>query len=227
MVDIWLLIPIGPRLNYVDSVVRNSQLAPDRIIIVKDKQTRNIDKAINLERQNELNIQLWWQIGIEYAEKRGARYVAILSDDVRIIPGQLQIMLQELIQSKVAMISSKVSKKYGWGHAFIIDLKSGLRPDTRFSWYYGDYDLKYQAKKKGGYLVSTQEIEHLEPGKITKKSKDLEWIAIEDRKKFRRKYPIKTSLVWALNSLIAFGNLFRWNPFRLIVKLVDKFESLN
>jgi len=156
--ELWLIIPVGSRLKYIDNVVRDSQLTPDKIIIVKDKHTRNISGAINLERPNILNIQIWWQIGIDYAEVQGAQYVAILSDDVKILPGQLQRMLQELVQSKVAMISSKVSSKYGWGHAFIIDLKSGLRPDTRFSWYYGDYDLKYQAQRKGGFRTSTQEI---------------------------------------------------------------------
>lgn len=209
--ELWLIIPVGPRLKYIDNVVKDSQLTPDRIIIVKDKQTRNISGAINLERPNILNIQIWWQIGIDYAEEKGAQYVAILSDDVKILPGQLQKMLQELVQSKVAMISSKVSSKYGWGHAFIIDLKSGLRPDTRFSWYYGDYDLKYQAQRKGGFRTSTQEIEHLEPGNITRECKDLEEIVIKDLEKFKKKYPIKTLLVWIHNVIMGRGNKVRKN----------------
>lgn len=204
--DFWLVIPVGPRLEYIDAVIKDSKLGANRIVIVKDPSTKKIEGAINVERPNILNIQIWWQIGIEYAAKQGARYVAILSDDVKLWPGQLEIMLNELINSKAVMISSRISKKYGWGHAFIIDLKSGIRPDPRFRWYYGDYDLKYQAQRKGGFITSSQEIDHLEPGKLVLKSKELELMTLQDRKQFKRKYPIKSFIVCILNNLIRFRN---------------------
>jgi hypothetical protein len=195
--DLWLVIPIGPRIRYIDAVISNSLLDPSKIVIVKDKQTRIIDKAVNIERPNILNIQVWWQIGIEFVEKKGGRYVAILSDDIELLPGQLQTMHQELINNKVAMISSKISGKYGWGHAFIIDLASGIRPDSRFTWYFGDYDLKYQAKRHGGFMFGSQEIVHLEAGNLTQESPDLREVIIHDRKLFGRKYPFKWTMVRA------------------------------
>lgn len=193
--DLWLVIPIGPRIGYIDKVISNSLLDRSKIIIVKDKETRMIEKAINIERPKILNIQMWWQIGIEFVEKKGGRYVAILSDDIELLPGQLQTMHQELINNKVAMISSKVSGKYGWGHAFIIDLASGIRPDCRFTWYFGDYDLKYQAKRHGGFMFGSQEIVHLEAGNLTQESPDLLEVIIQDRKLFGRKYPFKWTMV--------------------------------
>lgn len=216
---------MGPRLDYIDNLIKDCQQEANRIIVVRDVRTRKIEKSINLVRPNILNIQMWWKIGIDYAEDRGARYVAILSDDVKLSSGQLGIMLNELIQSKVVMISSRVNNKYGWGHAFILDITSGIRPDERFRWYYGDYDLKYQAQRKGGYATSSQEIEHLEPGILTQKSDELEFLARQDRKKFRRKYPLKSSLVSILNVLFRLGKLFRRNPTILIIRLIDRIQS--
>lgn len=224
--DLWIVIPVGPRLHYIDDVVRNSQIASDKIIIVKDKQTQRINGAVNLDRPDQLNIQIWWNIGIDFAESQGARYVAILSDDVKLIHGQLQGMLLELIQSNVAMISSKINKKYGWGHAFIIDLQSGIRPDNRFNWYYGDYDLKYQAQRRGGFKTSSQEIIHLEPGKLTNKDSELKKLALQDKKVFMKKYPVKSFLVWMFSRILRAGNRLRINPLVLIRKFVDKIKRI-
>lgn len=206
--NLWVVIPVGPRLIYIDEVIANLGLPQERVIVVKERFTRDIHGATNLHRPDVLNIQLWWRIGIDFAKHKGARWVAILSDDIKINPNQLNIMLEELKTQNASMIASRTSKKYGWGHAFILDVESGNLPDTRFCWYFGDWDLKYQAQRKRGFITSSQEIEHLLPGDLTRNSSDFQEIIIRDRLMFRRKYPFKTTCVWVLNKVIKASSLF-------------------
>lgn len=190
---------MGRRTKYISKLIENSGIAKNRFVIVKNKQTKSFGGVINIDQPDIFNIQLWWQIGISHVEQEGGRFVAIISDDVELKTNQLRVMLQELLDWKVAMVSSKVSRKYGWGHAFILDLQSGIRPDTRLKWYYGDYDLKYQAKRKGGFKTSTQEIVHLEPGTNTKNHIFLSKLIEDDKRIFREKYPIRFFLVTIYN----------------------------
>jgi len=200
--DLWLIIPVGRRTKYVDNLIKNSGVCKHQIVIVKNRLTPTFSGVVNIDQPEILNIQLWWQIGIAYVEQEGGRFVAIVNDDVDLKSDQLTKMLHELLEWKVAMVASKVSKKYGWGHAFLIDLSKGVRPDTRFRWYYGDYDLKYQAKRRGGFKMSTQEIVHLEPGNNTKNYEFLNTLTENDRRAFKYKYPIRFFLVTCFNVYI-------------------------
>ena len=126
--------------------------------------------------------------------------VAVLNDDISIPPGSLQVLAKELNRSGATIASpSRPPKRDGvyrrplvpyeprlWGCYWILDVSSGLLPDTGYSWWFGDNDLDIRARREySGVLNFNVPYEHFFPGEGTGKSQELQKLVEEDTLRFQ------------------------------------------
>jgi len=149
------------------------------------------------------NIQRWWARGIAEAERRGATSVAVVNDDVRLVPSTLITLANELSQTGAAIASPsrlpfhdgvhmRLSLPYERrlsGCLWVLRLDSDLRPDQRYTWWYGDDDLDIRARRQfGGVVLAAVEFEHLHEGRATATSPVLQAMSAQDAQTFERQY---------------------------------------
>lgn len=186
--NIWMTIPTGTRREYLADIIKESQLSPERIVIVHTVESEPIPEVHNIWDLNEINIHRWWNKGIDYAVERGAEYVAVLNDDLRLKDNPI---------NKIASAMNKSGHSLGipypftgaiCGYCFVINVKDKIRPDERFRWWYGDNDLYIQAEKKNGILPVIVKIKHIEPNKLTSNSPSLMKLTEQDKIEFETKW---------------------------------------
>ena len=156
-----------------------------------------------LEDFGPRNIQRWWNAGIQEASSRGATAVAVVNDDIMLSPETLGTLHAELVESGAAIASpTRLEFRPGlhrrpllpyaprlWGSLWVLRLDSGLRPDNRYVWWYGDNDLDIRARKShGGVVLVPVEYKHLHPGEGTAASPELQQQTGRDAQRFERQY---------------------------------------
>jgi hypothetical protein len=83
--DLWLVVPTANRFNYLSEIFKNSLISEQNIVLVRTSDGPIFGEVNNIfVKSKEINIQKWWNLGIKYAEQRGAKLVAVLNDDVYI-----------------------------------------------------------------------------------------------------------------------------------------------
>lgn len=199
--EIWLVIPTADRHQYLNKIFHSSTVPPSQRLVVRTKPGIEISGCINLWYTGNLNIHSWWNFGISEAVARGARYVAVLNDDVEIEIGGLDRILAQM-KIEHSILGLPVSKgEAGWGHCWIIDTAFPIRPDQRFSWWCGDHDLEIQASRKGSVTYFPIKSKNLHANELTLASVEIQKLVKQDLRKFRRKYPLLAlsefcELVW-------------------------------
>ena len=188
--DLFVCIPTDQFTSKLNLMLKKLDKSKFKIVIIKTKVFIDYQDAVNLECISGIpNIYSWWNRGIEFVLSQDGRYVAILNDDIEFSQDQLGKMLNELRLSNAILCHSRNSNGGRWGHAFILDLKYGVKPDDKFTWWYGDDDLKIRAKKRGKVIESSVEIKHLTPNLRTSNSELLQLLAKQDEKLFYQRYP--------------------------------------
>ena len=82
---LWLVIPTATRRQYIPDIIIESGIDRNHIVIVHTVNDNEPYYDVNnIYDTGEINIHRWWNKGIDFALGRGARYVAVLNDDVRI-----------------------------------------------------------------------------------------------------------------------------------------------
>ena len=188
----WLIIPTAIRHEYLKDIFEASQIPPNRRILIRTVAGPDFPDAMNVQVLNNFNIQHWWNIGIEHAAKQGAKFVAILNDDTKISAGDLEMLLRLMINENTDLSYADPSFTGGWGHCFIIRVDSLVRPDERFVWWCGDYDLEMQAKKGRGVSIAPITIPNLHANELTSNDPKFKAVIAGDISRFRRKYPMYT-----------------------------------
>jgi hypothetical protein len=180
--DLWVVIPIGSREKYVPKILSSLNVFKDRIVFVNNVPGYKKFKGVHhLEDFGEINIYRWWNKGIDFAEKNGARYVAILNDDLEFDEEFLPSLFNFLVTNKLAIADTDKSDN-GGGAAWMMDLYYGMRLDERFRWWYGDTELFDRAKNMNGFKRFIPEnFKHFHPnGNLLENSK-LQDLVIADR----------------------------------------------
>ena len=187
--NIWLTIPTGTRRDYLADIIKDSGIPPERIVIVHTVESEPIPEVNNIWDLGEINIQRWWNKGIDYAKENGAEYVAVLNDDVKIYNKfALTHLASACKEEKTSM--AILGQGSNSGHCFVLNVKDPIRPDERMRWWYGDNDLYLQAKMANGLIeVSGLGIEHIEPNKLTSENSELMKLAEQDRIEFEKTWP--------------------------------------
>ena len=191
--DLWLVIPTANRFQYLEDIFNTSNIAPEKRIIIRTASGVDLSDCVNLYELNIFNIHHWWNLGIEYVKNHGGRYVAVLNDDVALKSGVLQELLC-VMKSEGSALALPVEKgDAAWGHCWVLDINSGIKPDERFTWWCGDRDLEIQAKRSWGISYKPLPTLNIHANELTASSKELEQITKVDIRSFYRKYPIRSA----------------------------------
>ena len=187
--DLWLVIPTGERDKYLAQIFRNSLIPMNQIVLIRTKPGKQIDGVQNIfVKSDEINIQKWWNTGIAFAEEHGAKFVAVLNDDVAISPGSLQAIAFDVEEKDVPLGFPFPHSGQLAGYCWVLNLKFPVRPDERFKWWYGDNDLQMQAQLISKYIYVSSSVEHLEANKLTSSDTLLSSLGEQDHLEFVKKW---------------------------------------
>jgi hypothetical protein len=186
--DIWLTIPTGTRRQYLADIINESQISPEKIVIVHTVESEPIEGVNNVWDLDPVNIHRWWNRGIDIARTFGADYIAVLNDDLRLKNNPI---------NKIAYGMKKLDAVLGYplpysghipGYCWVLDIKSNIRADENFRWWYGDDDIRMKAKEIGEVVYIPAEVEHLHGNHLTSINEDLMKLTIADKEYFEKKW---------------------------------------
>jgi hypothetical protein len=137
-------------------------IGPDRVVLVHtDLKSPDVDGCLNVHYEGPVNIQAWWQVGIEAA---GTRYVALINDDVVAPSDCVPALVSACVETGSALAHPNALEGGPKGWLFVIDTTQ-VAPDTGFQWWCGDDDLFQQARHNGGIVsVPVYGVRHLDLG---------------------------------------------------------------
>jgi len=198
---LFMTIPTaGTRHDLLTKLVEDSGLPRDRIVIVSTRSGIRVPEGcLVVEDLGSVNIHRWWNAGIDAAVERGATAVAVSNDDVAIRSSTLPALYEALRTSGATIASpSRQGLRRGlhrrrlvpysavlWGCLWMVDPQAGLRPDTRYSWWYGDNDLDIRARRDFSGIVSVDcYFRHELPGEHTGVSDELRQLAEVDQRTY-------------------------------------------
>jgi hypothetical protein len=199
---LFLTIPTaGSHPDLLSKLIANSQLPPEQIVIIQTRLGVELPADVVVIKDfDPPNIQRWWKTGIQESASRGASIVAVLNDDISIPVGSLQILAKELESSGATIASPSRPPKQDrvyrrqlvpyeprlWGCYWLLDVSSGLLPDTDYSWWFGDNDLDIRARRDyAGVLNFDVPYEHYFPGEGTGRSPELQKLVEQDTRRFQ------------------------------------------
>jgi hypothetical protein len=186
--DIWLTIPTGTRRQYLADIINESQISPEKIVIVHTVESEPIEGVNNIWDLDPVNIHRWWNRGIDVARTFGADYIAVLNDDLRLKNNPI---------NKIAYGMKKLDAVLGYplpytghlpGYCWVLDIKSNIRADETFRWWYGDDDIRMKAKEIGEVVYIPAEVEHLHGNHLTSINEDLIKLTVADKEYFEKKW---------------------------------------
>lgn len=181
---LFMTIPTaGARPELLRNLIRDCGLPLDRVVIVRTRPGVALPEGVVcIDDFESPNIQRWWTLGICKAVELGASAVAVLNDDVRVSPETLPSLHSKLLETKAAIASPRrpefpLGLHKGWlipyeprlwGSLWVLRVDSGLMPDQRYVWWYGDNDLDIRARRdSGGVVLVDVEYEHMHPSEGT------------------------------------------------------------
>lgn len=202
---LFLTIPTaGARPELLANLVRDCGLPREQIVLVATTPGVVLPAGVvRLDDHGPRNIQRWWARGITEAEVRGATTVAVVNDDISLNRDTLTTLEDAIVRTGAAIASpSRPPFKNGlhkrplvpykprmWGSLWVLRLDSGLRPDERYVWWYGDNDLDIRARRHhGGVVLEEVEFDHLHPGEGTAKAPELQAQSDRDAQLFETQY---------------------------------------
>ena len=189
--DLWMVIPTATRREYIPDIIEQSGIDKDRIVIVHTKNDNEPYYEVNnIYDTGEINIQRWWNKGIDFVTSKGGRYVAILNDDVKLAGNPLNTITTVMKETGAGLGYPYPFQGWVCGYCFIIDLATDVRPDERYRWWYGDRDIDLQARKQGGVVHVPAMVRHVEGNILTTQNKELQELAKIDEDLFFEKWTI-------------------------------------
>lgn len=201
----WLVVPtLGNREEALAPLIRDADIPA---VEVRTERTRRAphahdDREVIPSSYGAMNIQRWWNEGIEFAVRRGADVVVLCNDDVAAAPGALLQLAAHIEAGEAsspmlvwpqddAHAAGRVTSISGY--CFALD-PARIRPDEAFSWWYGDNDLELRARAMmmatgvGGALgVRGLDITHLRTDFAY--DRPVQHLIDADRALFTRRYP--------------------------------------
>jgi hypothetical protein len=180
--SLWLTIPVGERRNYLEDIIKESNIPPERIVIVNTFDNTPTPYVHNIYDHGEINIHRWWNKGIHFARHRGAKYVAVLNDDLVLSNDPLNA-ITKVMEDTGATLGYPVPHNGNiCGYCFVLNLDHGILPNESYRWWYGDNDLWDQAKRLGGTVGALANVNHLHGNELTSNNIKLMALANEDKK---------------------------------------------
>lgn len=198
---LFMTVPTaGAHPELLEGLIRDCGLPMEQIVVIETRPgVRLPEGVVRIECFGPPQIQHWWTLGIDEAERRGATAVAVLNDDIRLSGATLPALAQALRETGAAIASpSRPGVRDGlhkglrlpyeprlWGSIWVLDLATKMRPNPRYVWWYGDNDLDIRARKEhGGVVLVPVAYEHVHPSTATFKSPELLALGEKDGVRF-------------------------------------------
>ena len=202
---LFMTVPTsGNRSHLLENLVRDSGLPPDRVIVVTTRSNAQVPSGVvSISDAGPLNIHRWWNRGIDEAIRRGATAVAVVNDDVAIDEKTFSVLENALLSTGAAIASPSRPPFHDglhkrrlipyeprlWGSLWVLRVDSGLRPDERYGWWFGDNDLDIRARRNhGGIVLCDVTFTHLHPSEQTGTDPQLRKQTEIDAQTFERQY---------------------------------------
>jgi len=182
--NLWLTIPTGNRSQYLEDIINNSGIPRERIVIVHTVESESIDGVHNLWDLGEINIHRWWNRGIKFAKEHGAKYVAVLNDDLVLEDNPLNAIANAMEETKSAIGFPYPHTGHICGYCYILNVETDLMPDESYRWWFGDNDLYLRSRKLGGSVGVLAKVRHLHGNELTSINHKLLAQTEEDKKLF-------------------------------------------
>ena len=185
--NIWVTVPIGERHSYIPGLLAGMQDFLGRIVFVNNHRRYTTFPGVHhVEDFGPINIYRWWNVGINYAQRDGAEYVAVLNDDLEFDAGFLPAMHRFMVKHDLA-IADLMNSGNGGGAAWMMDLRYGLRLDERYRWWYGDTDLFKRAAEMNKYAkFDYPGVTHLNPNGHLMADRQLQELVNADSELYRQ-----------------------------------------
>lgn len=191
--NLWAVIPSRDRPEMLQSLI--DRLVADGVhVVVVDTgyplgtTWRNVYTL--RDATEPPNISRWWNAGldlVEHMENGREHTVALLNDDLVVPPGFMQTLAQALADTGAAAAYPDQHGMRGQGqyilhdvpipislyrrmtgYAFALRGSAGIRADETLQWWYGDDDIDWTARQRGGsVLVGGLTVQHLQPNSTT------------------------------------------------------------
>lgn len=184
--NIWLTIPTGTRRQYLADIIKESQISPEKIVIVHTVESEPIEGVNNVWDLDPVNIHRWWNRGIDIARTFGADYIAVLNDDLRLKNNPINKIANKMKDTK-SVLGYPVPN-IGIGYCWVLDIKTNIRADETFRWWYGDDDIRLKAMELGEIIYVPAEVEHLHPNHLTSTNEELMELTKADQTYFEEKW---------------------------------------
>ena len=184
--DIWLTIPSGDRRQYLPDIIKESQIPLNKIVIVHTVESEPIEGVNNIWDLEPVNIHRWWNHGIDMAKESNADYIAVLNDDLILKNNPINKIADRMSNTK-SVIGYPVPN-IGIGYCWVLDLKSNLRADENYRWWYGDDDIRLRALEIGEVIHVPTEVNHLHPNQLTTNNPHLMELTKADEEYFKTKW---------------------------------------
>jgi hypothetical protein len=203
--DVFVTIPTaGSHPDLLRQIVDDCGVPRDRIVLVRTKPgVRLVEGCEIVDDFGAPNIQRWWNSGIDVAVARGAAAIAVINDDISLSKETLRLLHAEMSRTGATVATpTRPGVQAGLhkgplipykpvllGCLWLLDLRSGLRPNEEFVWYFGDVDLDIRARQDHAGVVSADvEFHHHFPGVGTGLSTFLLEKTVADERLFEAKY---------------------------------------
>ena len=192
----------GDNPEILENIVNDSGLPPDQFVIVRTRKDAPVPEGVNvMDDFGSINIQRWWNTGIQSCVERGAQNVVVANDDIEIDKETFGTLSSALHANKATLACPGSAEEHKnsplpamrklVGSLWVVNPNHGLFPDERYRWYYGDDDLDIRARRKfNGIVLTDVHYIHLTPGASTTSSPELLELLSSDLATFRRQYPI-------------------------------------
>ena len=199
--SIAIVVPTtGEHSGALENLVQASGLQPKDFIFVRTRDDGLVPAgATCIDDFGPVNIQRWWNRGLDAAESTGSKYVVFANDDVT-ISGQTIPDLVSAVEASGASIASPGAKDklfrarfpFKWqldGALWLMVIEHGFRLDENFVWWMGDRDIEERVRRWGYGIITVRTEYWHEPGHQTSGRHDLQRLALVDKQTFSQKYP--------------------------------------
>jgi hypothetical protein len=188
--DIWLTIPTGTRRQYLADIINESQISPEKIVIVHTVESEPIEGVNNIWDLEPVNIHRWWNRGIDLARASGADYIAVLNDDLKLKNNPINKIAYEMNKLRATLGYPLPYTGHIPGYCWVLDVKSNIRADENFRWWFGDDDIRIRAALQGEIAYVPAEVEHIHPNHLTSTNEELMELTKADKEYFKKKWNI-------------------------------------
>ena len=191
---LWIIVPVGAREIYIENLLSKLSDFKNRIVFVNNYiGYTKFDSVHHIEDFNDVNIYRWWNKGILYAKSQGAKYVAVLNDDIDFDSSFIPQLFSHLIDRDMAIVDTDNTGN-GGGAAWVMDLSYGLLLNEHFTWWYGDTEIFDRAKKlnKFARIKTSEHFVHYEPNNLMHENEILTNLSFADANYYNRLNELKT-----------------------------------